>query len=76
MIHSYCIYGIYNEDTAQVLEPGDSVDRLSYRDNGKKITLEDVQINDINKDEIMIETEDYEEITIPIEEIEDWDREV
>ena len=76
MIHSYCIYGIYNEDIAQVLEPGDSVDRLSYRDNGKKITLEDVQINDINKDEIMIETEDYEEITIPIEEIEDWDREV
>lgn len=73
MIHSYCNYGIYNEDTAQCLEEGDDVDRITYWDNEKKITLEDVQITDIREDEISIETEDYDEITIPIEEIEDWD---
>ncbi len=73
MIHSYCNYGIYNEDTSQCLEEGDSIDRLSYWDNGKRITLENVQIKDINKEEITIETEDYDEIIIPIEEMEDWD---
>ncbi len=73
MIRSYCNYGIYNEDTSQCLEEGDSVDRLSYWDSGNRITVENVLINDISKDEITIETDDYEEITIPIEEIEDWD---
>lgn len=73
MIQSYCNYGIYNEDTSQCLEEGDSVDRLSYWDNGNKVTLEDVQIKNINKDEITVETDDCEEITIPIEEIDDWD---
>lgn len=73
MIKSYCNYGIYNEDTSQCLEPEDNVDHLSYWDDGHKITLENVIIKSINKDEIEIETEDYEEITIPIEEIEDWD---
>lgn len=73
MIHSYCNYGIYNDDTYQYLEGGDDVNRLSYWDNGNRVTIEDVQIKDINKDEITVETEDYDEITIPIEEIEDWD---
>lgn len=73
MIHSYCNYGIYNEDTSQCLEEENDVDRISYWDNGCRVTLEDVRIKDINKDEITIETEDFEEITIPIEEIEDWD---
>lgn len=73
MIRSYCNYGIYNEDTSQCLEEGDSVDCLSYWDSGNRITVENVLINDISKDEITIETDDYEEITIPIEEIEDWD---
>lgn len=73
MIHSYCNYGIYNEDTSQCLEEGDSVDRLSYWDNGRKVTLKDVHIQSISKEEITLALEDYEEITIPIEEIEDWD---
>lgn len=73
MIQSYCNYGIYNEDTSQCLEEGDDVDRISYLDNGERVTLENVQIKDINKDEITVETEDYDEITITIEEIEDWD---
>lgn len=55
------------------MEEGDDVDHLSYWDNGNKVALEDVQIKDINKDEITVETDDCEEITIPIEEIEDWD---
>lgn len=73
MIQSYCNYGIYNEDTSQCLEEGDDVDHLSYWDNGKRVTIEDVQIKNINKDEITVEADDCEEITIPIEEIEDWD---
>lgn len=73
MIQSYCNYGIYNEDTSQCLEEGDDVDRISYWDNGKRVTLEDVRIKDINNDEITVETEGFDEITIPIEEIEDWD---
>lgn len=75
MIHSYsyCNYGICNEDTSQYLEAEDRVDRLSYWDNGNRVILENIQITDINRDEITIETEDYGEITIPIEEIEDWE---
>lgn len=73
MIQSYYNYGIYNEDTSQCLEDGDRVDCLSYWDNGKKIILKDVQIQSIDKDEVTFSLEDYEEITIPIEEIEDWD---
>lgn len=73
MIHSYCNYGIYNEDTSQCLESGDDVDRFSYWDGGKMVTLENVQIKSIDKNEVTIELEDYEEISIPIEEINDWD---
>lgn len=74
MIHSYCNYGIYNEDTSQCLEDGDSVDRLTYWDDGNKIVLEDVQVQSISKDEVTIALEDYQEITIPIEEIDSWDQ--
>ena len=55
------------------LKGGDNVDRFSYWDNGNMVTLENVQIKDINKDEITIETDNYEETTISIEKIEDWD---
>lgn len=73
MIHSYCNYGIYNEDTSQCLEEGDSVDRLSYWSDGEMITIEEVQIKDIDKDKITFETDGCKGITIPIEEIKDWD---
>ena len=72
MIHSYYNYIICNEYTSQCLKKGEDVNRLSYWDNGNRVTVEAVQIKDINKDEIMVETKDYDEITIPIEEIEDW----
>lgn len=51
MIHSYCNYGIYDEDTSQCLENGDSIDCLSYWDNGNRVILEDILIKDINRDE-------------------------
>lgn len=73
MIHSYCNYGIYNEYTSQCLEEGNSVDRISYWDNGKRVVLKDVQVQSIDKYEVTFALEDFEEITIPIEEIEDWD---
>lgn len=73
MTYSYCNYGIYNEDTSQCLEDGDSIDRFSYWDNGKKVILKDVQVQSIDKDEVALALENYEEISIPIEQIEDWD---
>lgn len=73
MIFSYCNYGICNEDTSQCLEEGDTVDRISYFDGEKRVVLENVQIKDINDSEITIETDDYEEIAIAIEDIEEWD---
>lgn len=73
MIHSYCNYGIYNEDTSQSLEEGDSIDRLSYWDDEKRVVLKDVQVQSIDKDEVIFELEDCEEIIIPIEKIDDWD---
>lgn len=73
MIQSYCNYGIYNEDTSQCLEEGDRVDRISYWNDGSVVVLKDVQVQSIDKDEITLALEGYEEIAIPIEEIEDWD---
>lgn len=73
MIQSYCTYGICNIDTTQCLEEGDSVERLAYWEDGRKVVLKDVQISSINETEITIELEDSEAISIQIEDIEDWD---
>lgn len=73
MIFSYCNYGICNDDTSQCLEEWDTIDRLSYFDDEKRIVLENVQVKDIDENEITIETEYYEEITIAIEDVEEWD---
>ncbi len=73
MVKTFCNYGIYDEDTARSAEEGDNIDRLTYWDDGKKITLEDVHISSITADEITLNTEDSEEITMHIDDIEDWD---
>lgn len=73
MIQSYCTYGIFNDQTSQCLEDGDYVECLSYWDDEKKIVLKDVQVQSIDKDEVTFALEDCNEITIPIEEIVDWD---
>ena len=73
MIQSYCNYGIYNEDTSQCMEDGDCVDSLTYCDGEKFVTVEDVRIVKITKDKIMVETDDFEEIEISIEDIDNWD---
>lgn len=73
MVKTYCNYGIYDEDTARCAEEGDNLDRLTYWDDGRKVTLEDVHISSITADEVTIETEDFEEIRISVDDIEDWD---
>lgn len=73
MVKSYVIYGIYDEDTCQCLEKGDSTSRLTFWKDGKKITVSDVEIVKISKDKIMFETKDLKRIEIAIEDIEDWD---
>ena len=72
MIKSYCNYGIYNEKTSQCLEEGDDVDQLTYWDDGRRVVLENVHISEITSDDITCELEDFKEITISIETIEDW----
>lgn len=72
MVKSYCNYGIYNENTALSLEVGDSVDTLTYWKANSRATLIDVRVINITKYEIIVETEDFDEIEIPIKKIEDW----
>lgn len=73
MIRTYCNYGIYDEDTAQCIEVGDSLDKISYFDDSKLIILEDVYVNDITKDEIELNLSDGSTTTIRIENIESFD---
>lgn len=73
MIRSYCNFGIYNDDTSQSLEEGDDIDRIAYWDNGNKVVLKDVRISEIRAEEITVELEDFTEVTILIDDIEDWD---
>lgn len=72
MVKSYCNYGIYDEDTSHCLEVDDCVDSLKFYDGERFITIENVRIKEIKKDKITIETEDYDEIEIYIEDIVRW----
>ena len=55
MVRTYCTYGLYDEDSASSLEEGDGCERFIYWDDGEKVTLENVKINDIYKDKVVIE---------------------
>jgi hypothetical protein len=72
MVTTYCNYGLYNEDTCESLEEGDPVSEFSYWNDGHKITLEDVMIEDIRKDEVTLKTDDWDEIIINVGDIEGW----
>lgn len=72
-VKTYCTYGLYDEDSANSLEEGDSCERFTYWDNVKKVTLEDVTINDIYENRVVIKINNFEEITIQIENIIDWE---
>ncbi len=73
MVKSYCKYGIYNEDTAQSVEKGEDLNRIIYWDDGKRMTFENVIVEDITGETITIELEDGEQVTLQIEDICDWD---
>lgn len=72
MVKSYCTYGMCNEDTAQTVNEGENLDRLTYWDGGKKVTVEDVHIISINKDTVTLELPDTEMI-LDIADIECWE---
>lgn len=71
MVKSYCTYGMYNEDTSECVEQGENLNMLSYWSNGYLITLEDVHVSKISKDEVTLELLDSE-LTINITDIEEW----
>lgn len=72
-ISTFCNWYLHDEDSCSVLEEGDVVDKFSYMDNWNTVTLENIKINDICQNTIMIETEDYEEITIDVDDIVEWE---
>lgn len=72
-IKTCCNWGLYNEDNGDCLEVGDYCDRFLYYDNGKGVVLENVNIQDIREKEVTLELDDYEEITIDIEDVIDWE---
>lgn len=72
-ISTFCRWYLHDEDTCSVLEGGDCVDKFSYMDDGHKVTLENVKINDISEDTVTIETEDWEEITVDVDDIVEWE---
>lgn len=73
MIKSYCNYGIYNDNTGECLEEGANVNQLTCWNDGQRVSLENVHIVRISRDEVTCELEDYEEITILIEDICGWE---
>ena len=66
-------YGIHNPDTCDYAEEGDSLDRITYWDNEKQETINNVTIANIDEYDVEIVTEDFDIITIPVDDIEDWD---
>ena len=71
-VKTYCTYGLYDEDSASNLAEGDFCATFTYWKNGEQITLRNVKINDIYKDRVVIELEDYEEVTIQVDDIVEW----
>lgn len=73
MVKSYCRHGIYNEETSQCLEEGDSVSELVYYEDGCEITAYNAEISSISSDEATLCFEDGEDVTIRIEDIKSWE---
>lgn len=72
-VSTFCRWYLYDEDNCSVLEEGDCVDKFSYMDTWNAVTLENVKINDICENTVTVETEDWEEITIDVEDIIEWE---
>lgn len=73
MVKGYRRYGIYNEEKGISAEAGDDLDRIEYWDNEKKVTLENVTIEDMDDEIVTIELEDGTETDLKIEDIIDFD---
>ena len=71
-VKTYCNYGLYDEDSANTLEAGDSCERFTYWNDGIQVTIKNITICDIYEDRIVVELEDYEEVTIQVDDIIDW----
>ena len=73
-ISVWATYNIYDEDTASCLEVGDTLLSITYVDeNYEEVTVKNVQISNINEEILTIETEDYSEIEICIDNIVEWE---
>ena len=73
-VKTYCTYGLYDEDSANSLEEGECCERFTYWDKDiGRVTLENVKINSISKNEVTIELEDYTQIDIKVTDIIDWE---
>lgn len=71
-VKTYCNYGLFDEDSANTLEYGDSCERFTYWNDGIQVTIKNITICDIYEDRIVVELEDYEEVTIQVDDIIDW----
>lgn len=72
-INTFCRWYLHDEDSCSVLEEGDCVDKFSYMDTWNAVTLENVKINNIDENTVTIETEDWEEITVDVDDILEWE---
>ena len=72
-VKTHCNWELYEEDNYNCLKVGDFCEVFSYYDNGHTCTLENITIQDIREKEVTLELEDYDEITINIEDIIDWE---
>lgn len=72
-VKTYCNYGLCDEDSANTLEEGDSCERFTYWNDGIQVTIKNITICDIYEDKIVVELEDYEEVTIQVDDIIDWE---
>lgn len=73
-ISTFCRWYLYDEDNYGVLEEGDCADKFSYMDTWNTVTLEDVTIKDISENTVTIETKDWEEITVDVDDIVEWEK--
>ena len=72
MIKVYADYRLYNTVTNHYIDRGDTVNELSYFDDGNRIVLSDVKIKAIHYQEVTLELPDNCKTILNIKDIEDW----
>ena len=74
MFEVYTIYGLYNDDTMERIEEGDHLKQITfYNSDCEETKLKKIKISDIYDNRIIVETSDYDEVTIDIDDIIDWE---